>query len=396
MTQAQVFVTLSPFALLLTITCAIFAVVNKQKGRFNSLVLFLGETACIILFTALELSADTEAMVILFSRLTYSCIVLIPVSWLHFCIEYTFGGKKLGWLVPVSLIPVATLCIVWIPELQPLLWKKHAVVAIKTGLINRIYAYGPWFWVHAGYCYLLYFAGIAVVFRDFVLLDRAKRHQSLFNIVGVSIPVACNLLYLFRLMPGLERDFSALVFSLSGLAFLVSITKYRLLDPGIIEYKQIVNALPKAVIIIDLECIVQGINGQAERILDGASTLREGDRMPIAPEFLMMQTKNGNTIVTELQIGEKTLKAEITPIILNKAGFPGYSVQLYDTDEIQLHQMSRRELDVYELLSQGCSTKEIAARLCISENTAKTHIKHIYEKTNVNSRKALLTKEPTI
>jgi DNA-binding NarL/FixJ family response regulator len=51
--------------------------------------------------------------------------------------------------------------------------------------------------------------------------------------------------------------------------------------------------------------------------------------------------------------------------------------------------LSPRERDVYELMAQGRSNKEIARTLFISESTAKVHVRHIYEKLGVHSRAEL-------
>jgi DNA-binding CsgD family transcriptional regulator len=50
--------------------------------------------------------------------------------------------------------------------------------------------------------------------------------------------------------------------------------------------------------------------------------------------------------------------------------------------------LSQRELDILELVAQGCSNREAAARLFISEATVKTHVLHIYTKLGVNDRAA--------
>jgi len=50
--------------------------------------------------------------------------------------------------------------------------------------------------------------------------------------------------------------------------------------------------------------------------------------------------------------------------------------------------LSRRELDVLELIARGTTNKEAAARLFISEATVKTHLLHIYAKLDVNDRAA--------
>jgi DNA-binding NarL/FixJ family response regulator len=48
--------------------------------------------------------------------------------------------------------------------------------------------------------------------------------------------------------------------------------------------------------------------------------------------------------------------------------------------------LSRREQEVLEQLSQGCSNKEIAAKLSISIETVTWHLRHIYTKLHVRSR----------
>ncbi len=48
--------------------------------------------------------------------------------------------------------------------------------------------------------------------------------------------------------------------------------------------------------------------------------------------------------------------------------------------------LSQRETDILSLAAMGLSRKEMAARLYISEETAKTHFKNIYQKLGVNSK----------
>jgi LuxR family maltose regulon positive regulatory protein len=48
--------------------------------------------------------------------------------------------------------------------------------------------------------------------------------------------------------------------------------------------------------------------------------------------------------------------------------------------------LSKRELDVLNLLSDGCSNQDIAARLIIGVNTVKMHIKHLYNKLDAHNR----------
>ena len=49
-----------------------------------------------------------------------------------------------------------------------------------------------------------------------------------------------------------------------------------------------------------------------------------------------------------------------------------------------------KELEVTEKLLEGKTRKEIADELNISENTVKTHLKHINEKLNISNKQELL------
>jgi two-component system, NarL family, response regulator LiaR len=54
--------------------------------------------------------------------------------------------------------------------------------------------------------------------------------------------------------------------------------------------------------------------------------------------------------------------------------------------------LSKRELEVLQLLSQGLSNQEIADKLFVSLNTSKTHISKIYQKLNVKRRTQAIQK----
>jgi LuxR family maltose regulon positive regulatory protein len=51
-----------------------------------------------------------------------------------------------------------------------------------------------------------------------------------------------------------------------------------------------------------------------------------------------------------------------------------------------VQELSERERDVLRRLAQMMSTEEIAADLCVSVNTVKTHLKSVYRKLAVNRR----------
>lgn len=84
-----------------------------------------------------------------------------------------------------------------------------------------------------------------------------------------------------------------------------------------------------------------------------------------------------NTI-QQIVAGNAVLAPEITSKVLQ-------AVRRAKTDRSR-SLLSEREVDVLKCLARGQTTSQIAATLFISENTVKTHIRHILEKMEVNNR----------
>lgn len=63
---------------------------------------------------------------------------------------------------------------------------------------------------------------------------------------------------------------------------------------------------------------------------------------------------------------------------------------------IKEYQLTKREIVVLKLISMGCTNRQIAARLFISEQTVKKHLKNIFKKLDVNNRVAALRKSGLI
>ena len=57
-----------------------------------------------------------------------------------------------------------------------------------------------------------------------------------------------------------------------------------------------------------------------------------------------------------------------------------------DTSPVSQLELSKRELEILDLLAQGHSNQEIAAKLFVSLSTVKTHIQNLFEKLEVKRR----------
>ncbi|MBK8051952.1 MAG: response regulator transcription factor [Saprospiraceae bacterium] len=83
---------------------------------------------------------------------------------------------------------------------------------------------------------------------------------------------------------------------------------------------------------------------------------------------------------TETRIVEKTVYLENEPnLMLNQ-------------EEIEKTGLSKRELEVLQLMAEGLSNEEVAERLYVSLNTIKTHTSRVFEKLDVKRRTQAIEK----
>ncbi len=71
---------------------------------------------------------------------------------------------------------------------------------------------------------------------------------------------------------------------------------------------------------------------------------------------------------------------------------PGTLRQTHEENNTRLSSLTDREREILTCAAAGRSNKEIADQLCVSIDTAKTHLHHIYQKLSVDGRvEAILT-----
>jgi DNA-binding NarL/FixJ family response regulator len=83
--------------------------------------------------------------------------------------------------------------------------------------------------------------------------------------------------------------------------------------------------------------------------------------------------------------GLSVLSPQVTRQVLDVAAL-GDKVRSSDNE------LSSREMEVLSCLAQGKTTSQIAGELFISENTVKTHVRHILEKLQASNRAEAVSK----
>lgn len=90
------------------------------------------------------------------------------------------------------------------------------------------------------------------------------------------------------------------------------------------------------------------------------------------------------TAVREVRQGGAPMSREIARKVITY--FQGQPPPDAADSSAELENLSPREREILEFLTQGLSDKEIADRLGVKHGTVRFHLKHVYEKLHVRSR----------
>lgn len=139
---------------------------------------------------------------------------------------------------------------------------------------------------------------------------------------------------------------------------------------------------------------------QFSRVSKGARATRDIRALPDPPAVLILTNFDTDAdIVTAVEAGaagyllKDAAPDDITAAVHAAAAgqtalAPSVATRLLARMQQSSSSLSARELEVLELVSDGCSNTDIARRLHLSETTVKSHLAHIYPKLGVNSRTA--------
>lgn len=97
-------------------------------------------------------------------------------------------------------------------------------------------------------------------------------------------------------------------------------------------------------------------------------------------------TKTKETIVVREVPVE--VPVEVRVVVPVEVPMPATAMGEFQPDTARLDQLgiTPRELEILQLIADGLSTREIAEKLFVSENTVKTHSSRLFEKLNAKRR----------
>ena len=276
--QYILYVSLAPVAILVTGGVLLYAWRHRITERISTLVWLMTVILGWLIFNTFELISPTESGTLFWAETSYIFIAITPVAWLAFALQYT---GRTRWLSPIrlwmlSIIPVLTTALAVTNKYHHLLWADYTFVRVNQLLAMHV-VHGPWFWVYAVFGYVMVFLGAAIISQQYFKPFEIYRQQSVWLLVGALAPVLSNLIYIFHLIPGLQKDFTPLSFAIAGIAFAVDVNQYQLFDLRPVARDLVIDSTTDAMITLDAQDRVVDLNPAAVELQVAGMQLKLGD-----------------------------------------------------------------------------------------------------------------------
>src|SRR5919112_1182971 len=230
---------------------------------------------------ALSLGTAEPSMRMFWGEIKYLGIVAVPLAWLIFTLQYT--GRE-GWvrrraLALLAIEPVVALVLIFTNEAHGLFWSSRE--SGTTGPYATVESvYGPWFWVHLSYSYLLLLVGTVFLAQALVSSAHLYREQRIALVVGTSVPWVINAVNVSGQVSVGSPDPAPLAFALAGVVFAWPLFRYGPLDLVSVARDVVVEGMGDGVIVLDAQDRVVDLNPAAQRIL--GSPFSEAVGRPVA------------------------------------------------------------------------------------------------------------------
>ncbi|UIO99651.1 ATP-binding protein [Halobaculum sp. CBA1158] len=223
-------------------------------------------------FFVFEIRASTYAGKVFYSDIQWVGVVVIPVAWFLFAMEYTGRDQYVRprYVALLLAIPAVTVALAFTQNAHDLLYLETTLVT-EDGVRLLRRTGGPWYWIVTGYTYLLGLLG-SIPLLGLVNSDAVPfRGQSLGLLVGTVAPWASNALFLLGVMPTPGLDPTPVFFAISGVAYLGALTRFRLLgtspSPNHRARRLVFERMREGAVVVDRHGYVVDMNEQAADVL---------------------------------------------------------------------------------------------------------------------------------
>ncbi|MPM25262.1 HTH-type transcriptional regulator MalT [bioreactor metagenome] len=158
------------------------------------------------------------------------------------------------------------------------------------------------------------------------------------------------------------------------------------------QFFGIASVFPSVLANVYTHIYVGVANQRLHRMAEALGAIRQALVLAAPDEVWMPFVENGEEIspILDALLSEGVYREDIARI---RTLHVPYQKALEDIQDTHFNEnkpnLTEREVEIAHLAAEGCSNREIGARLFISENTVKKYLKSVFEKLGVSSRSLL-------
>ena len=247
----------------------IYAFVKRRSARGAlSFILSMAVVTIWSLGNALEMSGTDLQTKLFWANMQYFAYCYSPVTLLIMCLQFTgydewIRNKKV-WRA--AILPTITLLLVWTDEIHGLM--RYNLYMDSSGIFPVIMKkYGPVFYIHAAYAHSLNIAAWVLLIRAVFYKSTVYKRQAAALLVGVSMIVIPNVLYIFGVSPIKRFDITPIFFGPAGLFMAWGIFRCKVLDLVPLARTTVIETMSAGIMVLDLQDRVLDVNPAFEKII---------------------------------------------------------------------------------------------------------------------------------
>lgn len=245
-----------------------FALYDRNQKFIPWFFLLMVSVAIWAIFYAFELSSTTLSQMLLFVRLEYIGISLLPVCWIIFLIKLLDKSEWLSRKVVVLIFAIPLLTILFVNTNDWHHLHYRSVWVDSTGPFPLLgIDPGVWYSVHMGYFYLLLVLGLVLLLRYYRSSARVYRQQLTLILFATVIPWITNILYQVGFRPYAHIDLTP--FSFVATALIISFGFFRVQLFSLVPYarEKLLDHIREGTLIVDARGKIVDLNQPMRRFL---------------------------------------------------------------------------------------------------------------------------------
>ncbi|ANS75897.1 hypothetical protein AWM70_15960 [Paenibacillus yonginensis] len=348
----------------LNVLLAFLAYFRRTDFQGTKAFVAIAVTSAIYIFGyAVELSSSSLEEIRLWTKIEYLGLPFISPADLILVLYFVGLDKLLNRItLPLLFVIPAVSCLLALTNDYHHLLYRDMYLNMDAPFPTANIVMGPWYIVHGSYTFGCLCAGGCIILAKWNSMKHNYKWQMLTLLVGIILPSAASLAYLFGLSP-YGMDPVPVVMSVTSTLYIIAIWSRGMLTAAPIARESLFGHLSDSVLVLDIFERVVDYNPAAEQSIRGLDASSIGKPLArlvekFSPETLIFIQSNDPAVPAETQVewkdGEKTFHYQLhcSPLTKRDGRNIGRIVKLTDITEQTMLQEKLQFMATRDSLTQ--------------------------------------------